>query len=51
MTDAQLPEFGKAARYMCSPNANMGKAPQDLFVIQLNEVRAEWRRGNLKKQA
>jgi hypothetical protein len=39
MTDAQLLEFGKAARYTCSPNANMGKAPQDLFVIQLNEVR------------
>jgi len=49
MTDAQLLAFGKAARYMCSPKANMGKPPRDVFVIQLNEARAEWRRRNPKK--
>jgi hypothetical protein len=27
MTDEELREFGKAARYMVSPRANMGKPP------------------------
>ena len=27
MTDAQLLEFGKAARCMCTPEANIGKPP------------------------
>jgi hypothetical protein len=44
MDDAQLVEFGKAARYMCSPVANIGKPPLESFVIQLNEAKAEWRR-------
>jgi hypothetical protein len=44
MTDADLIEFGKAARYMCSPKANLGKPPRQSFVIQLREARAEWRR-------
>jgi len=48
MTDAQLLALGKAARYMCSPKATMGKPPRDVFVIQLNEARAEWRRRNPK---
>ena len=44
MTNAQPLEFGKAARYMCSPEANIGKPPREEFVIQLAEARAEWRR-------
>jgi len=44
MTNAQLLEFGKAARYMCTPEANIGKPPREEFVIQLAEARAEWRR-------
>jgi hypothetical protein len=44
MSDAELLQFGRAARYMCSPKANMGKAPLDAFVVQLNEARAEWKR-------
>jgi len=44
MTDDQLRAFGKAARYMTSPKANMGKAPLPTFVLQLEEARAEWRR-------
>ena len=46
MADAQLLEFGEAARDMCSPKANVRKPRRDVFVIQLNEARAEWRRRN-----
>jgi hypothetical protein len=49
MTDEQLQQFGLAARYMCSPHANMRKPPLDVFVIQLAEARAEWQRRNQKK--
>ena len=48
MTDKQLREYGEAARYMCSPVANMGKPPQESSVIHLNEARAEWRRRHPK---
>lgn len=34
MSDAELQRFGKAARYMCSPAANLGKAPRQAFVVQ-----------------
>ena len=48
MTDAQLRPFGKAAKYMVSPYANMGKPPLPAFVIQFEEARAEWRRRHPK---
>ena len=41
MSDEELCEFGKAARYMVSPTANMGKPPLPTFVLQLAEARAE----------
>ena len=44
MSDEQLLEYGKAARYMVSPTANMGKPPLPTFALQLEEARAEWRR-------
>jgi hypothetical protein len=44
MTDAELRRFGKAAKFMCSPGANLGTPPRECFVIQLEETRAEWRR-------
>ena len=44
MTDAQLLEFGRADPQLCSPKANFGKPPREVFVIQLKEARAEWRR-------
>lgn len=44
MSDKELREFGKAARYMVSPTANMGKPPLPAFVLQLEEARAEWRK-------
>jgi hypothetical protein len=44
MSDEELRKFGKAARYMVSPTANMGKPPLPTFVLQLEETRAEWKR-------
>ena len=44
MSDEELREFGKAARHMVSPTANMRKPPLPAFVLQLEEARAEWRR-------
>jgi hypothetical protein len=44
MSDEELRKFGKAARYMVSPTANMGKPPLPAFMLQLEEARAEWRR-------
>ena len=43
MSDEELREFGKAARYMVSPRAHMGKPPLPAFVLQLEEARAECR--------
>ena len=50
MTDDELLAFGKSARYMCSPTANLGKAPREPFVIQLREVREEWRRREVERK-
>jgi hypothetical protein len=44
MNDVELKQFGQAARFMCSKQANMGKPPRQNFVIQLAEARAEWKR-------
>jgi hypothetical protein len=43
MSDAELLRYGKAARSMATPEANFGK-PSEVYVIQLREARAEWRR-------
>ena len=44
MSDRELLRFGKSARYMCSPAANLGQEPRQGFVIQLREAVEEWRR-------
>jgi hypothetical protein len=44
MTDSELRRFGRAARFMCSPGANLGRPPRECFVIQFEEARAEWKR-------
>jgi hypothetical protein len=46
MNDTELFRFGKAAEYMCSPQANEGRPARESFVIQLQEARAEWKRRN-----
>ena len=48
MSDEELIRHGKAARYMCSSAANLGKPPRKVFVVQLEEVKAEWRRRHPK---
>jgi hypothetical protein len=50
MGDAELLRFGKAAKYMCSPQANLGKPSRRSFVMQLDEAKAEWRRRNGKNE-
>jgi hypothetical protein len=44
MSDRALVEFGRAAAYMCTPYANLGHPPRQVFVMQLEAARAEWRR-------
>jgi hypothetical protein len=46
VNDAELLRFGQAAKYMCSPEANLGHPPREPFVIQLEEARKEWKRRN-----
>ncbi len=42
--DIDLRRFGDAAKFLCSPEANLGKPPREPFVIQLREARIEWQR-------
>jgi cold shock CspA family protein len=46
MSDQELLRFGQAAKFMCLPEANFGKPPRQVFVIQLEEAREEWKRRN-----
>jgi hypothetical protein len=48
MTDKQLLEHRRACRYMCTPEANLGKPPQESSVVHLREARAEWKRRHAK---
>jgi hypothetical protein len=38
MSDRELLRFGKSARYMCWPKANLGREPRQAFVVQLREA-------------
>jgi hypothetical protein len=49
MSEDELLQFGKAARVMCSREANRHEAPREVFVIQLQEARAEFRRRHPKE--
>jgi hypothetical protein len=49
MSDEKLREMGEAARYMCSPKANMKKPPRQCFVDQLRIAREVWRERHPKK--
>jgi hypothetical protein len=35
MSDTELLRFGAASKFMCSPGANFGKPPREVFVVQL----------------
>jgi hypothetical protein len=49
MSDAELERYGRSAAYMCTPEANLGGEPRPVFVLQLEEARAEWRRRHPKR--
>jgi hypothetical protein len=44
MSDAELRKFGQAAQHLVSPKTNPGQPPPDVFVIQLDVARKEWKR-------
>ncbi len=44
MSDEELIRYGKACRDMLTPQANLGRPPREVYVIQLQEARKEWRR-------
>jgi hypothetical protein len=48
MTDVDLLRFGRAAASLCRPRAQFGHPPRRIFVEQLQEARAEWRRRHPK---
>jgi hypothetical protein len=48
MEDTALLRQGQSAKFMCSPQANFGKAPRECFVIHLEECRNEWRKRHPK---
>jgi len=50
MSDQELLRFGQSAKYMCSPGANSGEPPRQVFLIQLREVRSEWERRKSEKE-
>jgi len=47
MSDEKLLQFGRDAKYMCSPEANLGQPPREVFVIQLQEAKLEWQRRHI----
>jgi hypothetical protein len=49
MSDANLIRFGGAAKYMTSPEANLGEPPRPEFVVQLREAREEYKRRRNQK--
>jgi hypothetical protein len=44
MSDAELRTFGQAAQHMVSRKTNPSQSPPEVFVIQLDEARKEWKR-------
>lgn len=49
MSDDELLRYGKAAKHMCEPEVNFGGPPNEVYVTQLREARAEWRRRHPKE--
>ena len=44
MSDVELRKFGQATQHMVSLKANPSQPPPEVFVIQLDEARKEWKR-------
>jgi hypothetical protein len=47
LSDDELIQFEKLAALL-TPQANLGRPPREVFVIQLQEARKEWRRRHPK---
>lgn len=43
LSDEELTRFGKACRDLLTPQANLGRPPREVFVVQLQEARKEWK--------
>jgi hypothetical protein len=48
LSDRMLAHRGASAAYLCTPEANFGAPPRQVFLIQLEAARAEWRRRHPK---
>jgi hypothetical protein len=44
LSDAELIRYGQNCAFLCSPKQNFGKPPLEVWTVQLDEARAEWRR-------
>ena len=44
VSDEALLHWGRCGVRLCSAEFNRGKPPRQVFVIQLEDARAEWRR-------
>jgi hypothetical protein len=51
MDNVVLLRFGRSAAYMSSPAAYWNEPPRQVFVLQLEEARVEWRRRRDRGQA
>ncbi len=50
MSGRDLERTGRVAAYLSSPAANQRQPPRPVFLAQLEESRAEWRRRNPQKR-
>ena len=50
MSNEKLQRDIKAGEYLCSPHANFGKPPRQVFVIALREARSELERRKSEKE-
>jgi hypothetical protein len=48
LDDVKLSEFGQAARHMTAIRANTAKPSLNVYEVQLQEAKAEWRRRHPK---
>ena len=44
LDDTTLPKFVRAAQFFASTTAHAGEPPDEWFLTQYNEARAEWNR-------
>ena len=51
LSDEELIQAGKVARYLCSSAANFGKPPREIYVVGLRLCKQEWRRRHPKQSA